>query len=569
MAALKRAVGYVRCSTEEQADSPEQQRIDILAFAEPHGYIIVGWFVDFGKSGTTFDQRPEFQKMRRSVENKPSFEAVICWDESRWARAIDPEESTYWRVYFRKCGVDVVLVKTSVDRDNDFAPMLRAFEGVKASQYVKELSELTLRGAKNNGVHSNGGTAPYGYIRIGINLKHGTERVLQPGDWAISNQEKVRWGLGDAKEIETVKFIFDKRADGKACVLIADELNRSGVPCAQRGRWRNMDRKWSAITIKTIIENPVYYGARVYNRISMSRILAEKMRRWLKSKGRPHFRNEPSEWIVVEDAHEAIVSRELWEKANSVRRQQRSNRNGHTYRSQFLLSGLIKCSACGFAFQGWTGKVGDKSYARYVDGGWQNKRVCSSCRIMKDAIEQHAMEIIQELLYDPNMQELVVEKLDAIVKGRSQFSSEEDYFAKKLRSIEDAQKKWIMEFERGECPQAIVERIKELENEKKAVTAQLEKSRITRPTLNVADIMNKRAEFLYDFKNHFSGAPIERRKEIIKRIIPKIIIDREENVARFFVRLVPEMTNELEWFGAENEKALTESVSARSSGGRT
>jgi len=44
-----------------------------------------------------------------------------------------------------------------VDPKNEFAPMLKAFEGVQASQYSKKLSELTLRGAKNNGIYSNGG----------------------------------------------------------------------------------------------------------------------------------------------------------------------------------------------------------------------------------------------------------------------------------------------------------------------------------------------------------------------------------------------------------------------------
>ena len=156
------AVGYVRCSTEMQEDSPEQQKKEIVAFADARGYNIGEWFVDFGKSGTTFDQRAEFQRLRQATENHPSFKAVICYDESRWGRAIDAEENTFWRVHFRRCGVDVILVKTSIDPKNEFAPMLKAFEGVQASQYSKKLSELTLRGAMNNGRFSSGGTAPYG-----------------------------------------------------------------------------------------------------------------------------------------------------------------------------------------------------------------------------------------------------------------------------------------------------------------------------------------------------------------------------------------------------------------------
>jgi len=78
------AVGYVRCSTEQQDDSPEQQQKAILSFAETKGYDVQEWFTDFGKSGTTFDQRPAFQQLRQAVEGNPPFQAVICYDESRW-----------------------------------------------------------------------------------------------------------------------------------------------------------------------------------------------------------------------------------------------------------------------------------------------------------------------------------------------------------------------------------------------------------------------------------------------------------------------------------------------------
>ena len=125
-----KAVGYVRCSTDQQEDSPDQQKREIQAYAQKHDLEIVDWYVDFGKSGTTFDQRPEFEKLRRAIESKPQFQSVVCYDESRWGRAIDAEENTYWRVYFRRHGVDVVLLKTSIDPKHEFAPMLKAFEGV-------------------------------------------------------------------------------------------------------------------------------------------------------------------------------------------------------------------------------------------------------------------------------------------------------------------------------------------------------------------------------------------------------------------------------------------------------
>jgi DNA invertase Pin-like site-specific DNA recombinase len=275
--------------TDLQEESPEQQKKEILSFAERIGFSITEWYVDFGKSGTTFDQRPEFQRLRRKVEESPNFQAVICYDESRWGRAIDAEENTYWRVHFRKHGVEVLLVKTSVDPKNEFAPMLKAFEGVQASQYSKKLSELTLRGAMSNGVFSNGGPAPYGYTRIAVNLKTGVERELQDGEYLVRHQEKVKWGIGRTEEVEVVKYIFNERAKGTGYIIIAEDLNRRNIPCPRRGRWRNKDQKWSVVTIKTILENPAYYGARAYNKNSMSSIQAQSKGRDLKKHAKYHI----------------------------------------------------------------------------------------------------------------------------------------------------------------------------------------------------------------------------------------------------------------------------------------
>jgi DNA invertase Pin-like site-specific DNA recombinase len=236
----KNAVGYIRCSTEMQEDSPEQQRKEIIAFAGRNNFNMVEWFEDFGVSGTTFD-RPGFRRMAAKIAAGPDFELVICYDESRLGRSIDPDEAAHWRFKFRKKNVKILLVHTSIAPDHEMAPMVRALEGMQASQYSKKLSEVTKRGAMSNGPYSNGGTPPYGYIRIAVNSKTGNKRILQHGEWSISGQEKVLWDIGKPEEVEIVKLIFARRAIGTAAVLIAGELNDKNIPCPQRGRWRNKD----------------------------------------------------------------------------------------------------------------------------------------------------------------------------------------------------------------------------------------------------------------------------------------------------------------------------------------
>src|ERR1051325_281655 len=569
---IKIAAAYVRCSTEMQEDSPDQQKKEIQQFADKQGYTVTEWYVDFGKSGTTFTERPEFQRLRERVETSSGLDAVICYDESRWGRAIDSEENTYWRVHFRQRGVKILLVKTSVDPENDFAPMLAAFESVQASQYSKKLSELTLRGAKNNGIYSNGGTAPYGYERIAINTKTGTERVLRTGEWSISGQEKVRWGLGEKGEIKTVQYIYERRAEGAACFTIAQELNRKGVSCPQRGRWRNKDQKWSQITIKTIIENPSYYGARIYNRNSMSKIIAQRRSRNMKHKFRyPHWRNDPSEWNIVAGAHEPIVSKDLWDKANIVnRRDRKTTTNQHSYRSKYLLTGLMRCSRCGFAFQGWSGKTNEKWYLRYVDGGWKNKGVCSHLALDKLTLESFAIQAIKDTLSDPTLVQAIEAELCALLENDpSDRETEVERIKKRMVETEDKIHNLTEAIEKGSAHDSIFSRLGELEDEKKVLGMRLSTLENTSKRQIDPQLVSKEvARFILEFESKIQTVPPEEQKLLIKKVISKIVVDRDRNVVQFFIRRIPAVSPQLEEL-LQNKKAPTESVSAESSGGRT
>ena len=542
-----------------QDDSPDQQKKAIIAFAKQKGYQLVDWYTDFGISGTTFEKRAAFLKLKADVENGHRFGTVICYDESRWGRAIDSEENTYWRVHFRRCGVEVVLVKTSIDPENEFSPMISSLESLQASQFSKKLSELTLRGAMNNGIFSNGGTAPYGYARMARSMKTGNTRELEPGDWCVKRQEKVFWVKGREEEIETVQFIFEQRAQGLAYVLIAKSLNDRGVSCAKRGKWRNLDQKWSTGTIKSIVENPVYYGARVYNRYSSSKIIAQKKkidRR--RSTDYPAWRNPPDQWCVELNAHPAIVSKELWDKANAAnRRQPQSKPNGHTYHSQYLLTGLIRCAKCGFAFQGWTCKVRGKTYRRYIDGGWKSKRVCKSFGVPVDQMEDFAIQSVKETLSDPALVRQIEERLRDLMEAGAngaegevtRLQQEKDETDRKIENL-------LRLVEQGSIEgDSVRKRLNELEEEKQRSTSKLARAGSTRMTPQLEDLGRIVADFILNFERNFEKAPIEERKVLMQKCISRIEVDREARVARFYVRRVPAVVPVLEEAENRVEKA--------------
>jgi len=565
------AAGYVRCSTEMQEDSPEQQKKEITAFAAKQGYEIVEWFVDFGKSGTTFDQRPEFCRLQGVVDHNPKFRAVICYDESRWGRAIDSAENTYWRVYFRKRRVEVLLVKTAIDPMHEYAPMLQSFEGIVASQFSKKLSEVTLRGAKNNGRYSNGGTAPYGYERVAVNQKTGDRRVLRPGEWCIKSQEKVEWALGSQNEIDVVKYIFRQKKDGHGYVSIAHDLNTREVPCAQRGRWRNLDKKWSSGTIKSIVENESYIGVRVYNKNSMSKIQARQNGRDLTQGVRyPHWRNRREEWMRQENAHAAIIDKETWLEANLVNKDNRvGGFTGPAVRSPYLLTGLVKCSRCGFAFQGCSTRSKGKLYPKYVDGGRHSKGICSHLGIAKEKLEKFAIQAIKDTLAEPSLIEKIEECLGHLLRSNPDNSSKRKA---ELKSVLNEKRFKIRnlteELAIGNRSEAIREKLAELAKEEAAVQAEIAslKGDLSRPA-EIAGISKAVSEFILNFDQEFEDAPIEEKKLLLRKCISQIVVDREKSVVRFYVRRVPAATPWLEEALKEDDRT-TGVVRSSSSGDR-
>ena len=88
------------------------------------------------------------------------------------------------------------------------------------------------------------------------------------------------------------------------------------------------------------------------------------------------------------------------------------------------------------------------------------------------------------------------------------------------------------------------------------------------PKIDPTQISEKVARFILEFEKRFEDAPIFEKKLLIKKVISEIIVDREEEVVRFYVRRLPITSPEVENL-LEKRGLSTEIASPRSSGGRT
>jgi len=79
----KRAVLYLRVSTIDKNQDPENQKNPLLDFAKGLGYEVVGEYVDYASGGSA--NRPQFQKMMKDAQQH-KFDIVLVWALDRFSR---------------------------------------------------------------------------------------------------------------------------------------------------------------------------------------------------------------------------------------------------------------------------------------------------------------------------------------------------------------------------------------------------------------------------------------------------------------------------------------------------
>lgn len=540
------AVGYVRCSTILQDESVQQQKDEIKRWAEQNEYTIKRWYEDEGRSGTTFEKRPGFRSLQEAVENKPDFQYVLVYDESRWGRADNPRDNSYWKMHFEHQGVFVRVINSQSKNGNDVGSyIMEVVESAEASEYVRKLSRATLRGqrATAEGGFSSGGSAPYGYRRVAIDKDTGNKTRDLPHGTRSHPEEKVRFELGSVDEVQTVRRMFELRLQGLGYRAIANTLNEANIPCPRRGRWKNKDQKWSGVTIYTILTNRTYTGARIFNRHPQSHLSGPSKKAWI---------NDPSEWTIKENAHPAIISKEAHDAVNKDRKPyQRTNR--FFVKSEYLLSGLVKCSRCGFAFQGQTHSVTMKNgkqqrYGYYEDSGYINKgnAVCHSYLIRQDRLEDTVIgalgTIIKSAGFAKGLKTQVRERLQN-AQGRSEQVTD---LKTKLSQNEKSVQNLIRVLSNGSGLEEIHLELKRLEKERdylKVLMADAEQKDVSQRNIQV--LVEQIDELIDGFSKTLKTAPFHMQKNLIRHFVDHILVDREGNHIVCYLNKVPSVNNAL------------------------
>jgi site-specific DNA recombinase len=353
-------------------------------------------------------------------------------------------------------------------------------------------------------------------------------------------EEVAVWEPGDPEEIAVVRMLFEYRVKfGYGTSKIAKILNENAIPCPKRGRWCNVDRKWSSGTVRAILMNPTYIGARVYDRQKKKGIGKYSPRYWV---------TDRAQWVMVENAHEAIVTPEVWRAANpDTEKSIGSKKAVIRFDVPFPLSGLIKCSHCGFNFVGKTqriGRVGKRKLRRtYVDSAYFTKgsSVCSHMVIGAVDLEQAVLGELKAMAIESSLPSRVLRILESAssIDG-SGIKQQTQEIEKSLRITSEKITALLALAESGVQLSEITSRLRELEETKKNLeekqkhlhTLQAGKKDILRWAERVVD-------FFRNFEKMFTAITAAEQKVILRKLIERIVIDRDTLTAKTYIWRLP------------------------------
>ena len=314
--------------TKSESDSIGNQRMLINRFLDNHESLSKlprAEFVDDGYTGTNFD-RPQFQKMM-SLVRAGEINVICVKDFSRFSRDYI-ETGNYLECVFPFLGVRFISVNDGYDSD-DYKGTTGGLEVVMRNiiyaAYSKDLSVKTTT-AKVQMMKQGkyvGGYAPYGY-------------KMHP---TVRNKLAI-----DPDSALIVRRIFDEAMTGKNASEIAKGLNDDGIPTPGqyfranhpgKNNFNYMSGKisWNSPMIYRILTKPVYTGAAVGHTMKIAAPLSKK-----------RVRADKSDWIIVENMHEPIVTRAEFEAAQKAIH--REGKKSPRQVPDYPLQGLVRCGNC-------------------------------------------------------------------------------------------------------------------------------------------------------------------------------------------------------------------------------
>ena len=285
-------------------------------------------FADKRCTGTNFD-RPEFERLLKALQER-KINCIVVKDFSRLGRNF-VETGQYLEQVFPLFGVRFIAINDNYDSANNQSRdgMLVPIKSMINEMYSKDLSQK---------------------IQSCFRSKEARGEIYTPVPFGYKKDQKNHLIL-DEEVSDVVMQIFLWKKSGMKEYEIAKKLSAQGIPTPftrrfQLGYMRNTSRvkdpAWQPTFVAKVLENPVYTGTMVYNRIAYDETY------------RKIGENPRESWRMVPDSHPAIISWELFDEVSALREAEEAVRDERKKwcrqrrkNNPNIFKGRIFCKECG------------------------------------------------------------------------------------------------------------------------------------------------------------------------------------------------------------------------------
>jgi site-specific DNA recombinase len=510
-ARASRAVIYARYSSELQSDTSVDDQVRLCRdLIERHGWVYLHAYADRAISGAS-TLRPGYQRLLEDARAH-RFEIVVAEALDRLTRDQADTATLYKQLTF--LGIKIITLA-----EGEVSELHVGLKGTMNALFLKDLAHKTRRGIRGRiEVGRSGGGLCYGYDVIGDNTSEG-----KPNTGARRINES---------QADVIRQIFHWFALGRSPRRIAFDLNSTGIPAPGRNGWGASTINGNGARGTGILNNELYIGRLVWNRL---RYLKEPI-----TGKRVSRLNPPSEWIIRDVPELRIVDQDLWERVKSRQLElRRGTRPDHDQerafwaqtRPKYLLSGLLRCGACGGAYTKINANLFGCATAR-------NKGTCNNrVNIRRDAIEQIVLKGLKQRLMDPELFRAFVEEFAReFNRLRAAEGNEVERSKAELAAIERRLRKIVDAIADGVPARTLKEELLTLEarqDELRAFLARPEPDRtLVHPGL--AEIYRRKIAALHEALE--DEATRDEAMELIRSLIEAIVLVPDQGSLKVEVR---------------------------------
>lgn len=338
-------------------------------------------YSDDGYTGRNFN-RPSFQEMMQDAK-AGLINCIIVKDISRLGRNYLAVRKLLYEV-FPAQNIRFISIIDNYDsaknhNEKELVIMLQSIIDQEVSMDISRRVSSAIDAKKKSGTFlPPSGSIPYGYLR---------------------DEKNCTYAI-DEDTFLVVKRIYHLRAQGYNISAICKELDKRGIPSPSRLKYLRHQTKdesakdalWNRATVRKILRDQNYIGHRVHGKKAKDSPTSLKRR------------TSEDEWQIIENAHPAIISKELFEQvqAMSDKEEAKSENASSSIPKDLnpnLLKGKVFCGDCGKAMKSARGGSGSAYYncSSYKESGGAR---CSNHYISQSAILAGITQEIERLLSD-------------------------------------------------------------------------------------------------------------------------------------------------------------------------